>query len=399
MRTLYGRALSGMALAFAALGSNAAPIVLDTEQKAAAGVSTAFFTSHEAPLYVHINIEAVRRHADRALDAVAAVTTPEGLMATRGGIDIPCSIAGGLTARMPNALPRVLKVQWNGCVMNVDGYVRTYNGSAAITLATDSFTPDKLLAVRFGNASGDFTEQYRSDTAEQIDIVTNSINLLVRGDISMTRAFGEFGEVIGTSTYEMHGHTRDHRVLEFPNGAPSFELEFRIIAQRLNAIESLTMADAGMFYDDKVQLLSGQLSAVRKDPAPYGETTQAYKFNGYQVRDVSDYRALSSQRTIDGRVDVTWNPFFGDGCMNGTYAFRTREPLVRSLETGLLERGDLAVNGDVVARFYSAATVPPQLPVPSNGMLVNMRVKDLGTFNYDVASEYEALYPVGQCPP
>lgn len=397
MNTSYRHALSGMALALFTVTVSAAPIALDTEQKAAAGVSAAFFTSHEVPLYVHVTIEAVRRHTDRALESVAAITTPEALMATRGSITIPCAMAGTLTARMANALPRVLKLEWNGCVMDVDGWQRTYNGPAAITLTSDSFEPETLQSIRFGNAAGDFTEQYRIETAEQIDTVTNSIDLVVRGDISMTRTFGGFGDVIGTSSYEMRGHMDDHRLLEFPDGSPSYENTVKIVLQRLTAIESTTVSDTGTLYDDDLQLLSGALTILQSQPAPYGDTTQAYTFNAYQVRKITDWDAFSSQLFVNGRVNVTWNPFFGSGCTDGVYAFRTREPLVSSLATGQLESGNLTVNGDVVARFFFAATVPPQLPMPVNGMLVNMRVKNVGTFNYDAASAHEALYPIGQC--
>jgi hypothetical protein len=40
---------------------------------------------------------------------------------------------------------------------------------------------------------------------------------------------------------------------------------------------------------------------------------------------------------------------------------------------------------------------PPGLPVPVNGMLLNLRVRDVGTFNYDAANWFSALSPVGQC--
>jgi hypothetical protein len=50
-----------------------------------------------------------------------------------------------------------------------------------------------------------------------------------------------------------------------------------------------------------------------------------------------------------------------------------------------------------VAKFYSAENTPPGLPVPVNGMLLNLRVRDVGTFNYDAADWFQALSPVGVC--
>ena len=46
----YRRFLSGLAFTLATATASAAPVVLDSEQKAAAGVAAAFFTSHEVPL-------------------------------------------------------------------------------------------------------------------------------------------------------------------------------------------------------------------------------------------------------------------------------------------------------------------------------------------------------------
>jgi hypothetical protein len=76
---------------------------------------------------------------------------------------------------------------------------------------------------------------------------------------------------------------------------------------------------------------------------------------------------------------------------------KTRVPLSYSLDTTqTIQSGELVVNG-AVARFYSAVNTPPGLPVPVNGMLLNLRVRDVGTFNYDAATWLSALSPVGQC--
>lgn len=59
----------------------------------------------------------------------------------------------------------------------------------------------------------------------------------------------------------------------------------------------------------------------------------------------------------------------------------------------------IGINGSVVASFYSNLNTPPDLPVPVNGMLLSMRVRNIGTFNYDVTNWFEAVGPVGQCRP
>jgi hypothetical protein len=83
--------------------------------------------------------------------------------------------------------------------------------------------------------------------------------------------------------------------------------------------------------------------------------------------------------------------------MAGLYAFKTREPLVGQLFSGTFQGGELVVNGSAVAKFYSDTTTPPSLPAPVNGMLLSMRVRDVGTFIYDAASWRDAVYPAGQC--
>ncbi len=113
----YRRGFSGMALVLLTATATASPLVLNTEQKAAAGVSTVFFASHDAPHSANYIGDNVRQYADRALKIVQAEITPAGLMNARGGITINCATAGTLHARMARELPHALKLQWNGCVM------------------------------------------------------------------------------------------------------------------------------------------------------------------------------------------------------------------------------------------------------------------------------------------
>ncbi len=251
--------------------------------------------------------------------------------------------------------------------------------------------------IRLGNATAEFVEQFRNEAYDQIDNVTNSHNVILRGDISMTRAFNGLGDFIGSSSYEINGYKNDRRLVEFPNGDPSVILGSKLVAERVMMIESTTMSDTGAVFDDDVRLQRGSLTHTGTSPPPYGVTIQGYKFDGYHVRRISDYDAWTSQLFVDGKVNITWNPFFGSGCMNGPYSFRTRAPLVNSLSSDVVDSGDVVVNGSVRARFYLPTTVPRTLPAPVNGMLVSVRVADLGTFNYDAASAREALMPVGGC--
>ena len=61
------------------------------------------------------------------------------------------------------------------------------------------------------------------------------------------------------------------------------------------------------------------------------------------------------------------------------------------------DSGDLTINGILRSTFYSPATVPPGLPVPTKGLLIHSELQGVGAFNYDANSVYEALRPVGNC--
>jgi hypothetical protein len=397
MNMSYRRGFSGAGLALLSTIVAADPLVLDTEQKAASGVSAALFTSHDAPSYSGFVSYSVLDYADRALNIVKAQTTPAELLSTTGGVVIDCAIAGTVRARMADSLPRVLRLRWDGCVVKQFGYERTYNGPMAITLTSDTLEPQRVASIRLGNTSADFVEQFRSVTPDQIDNVTNVNNVTLRGDIATNRAFFGAGSFVVSSSYTMNGYVDNQRQVEFPDGRPSALYGFKVVAEKTRVIESTIVSETGMVDDREVQWLSGSLTGTQIDLPPFDVMTQRYAFDRYRVHQITDYEAWTSQVSVDGGIDITWNPWRGSGCMNGQHSFRTRAPLVNNLDAVTFESGDLLVNGTVAARFYSPTNPPPSLPPPVNGMLLNMRVQDVGTYNYDVSSTSEALIPAGQC--
>lgn len=395
MKIFLRQVLSGAGLVLSTAVATAGPIVLDTEQKAAAGVATALFTS-ETSRAVNGVIDIVREYADFTLKTVNAATTPAALMSTPGGITINCSVSGTLEARMADALPRVLHVRWNNCVRPALGFTKTFNGPVAIILPADTFRPQSVLGIRFGNLSGEFLQQYRTETPEQNADIIEAFDITLRGDISMRRVF-DCCEWVGSSSFEMSGYSDNRSTLEFPSGEPSVFVGYKVSAKRMQVIRSTNSA-SGVDEDD-TRFVSGSVSLVQTQPPPYGILTDAYMFDDYRVDRISDYGAWTGQLSVDGRINVKWKAFAGAGCMDGLCAFKTRAPLVNTLDSPAFEGGELAVNGSVLASFYSAANTPPALPAPVNGMLLSMQVRNLGPFNYDVASVFDALVPVGQCTP
>lgn len=395
MQVSVRRALGGIALVLSTSVATASPIPLDTQEKAAAGVATALFKA-DIPRAINIAIDDVRSYADLTLKTVSLAATPDALLSAPSGITINCSISGSLHARMADTQPRVLRVRWNDCVTPLRGYDRTINGPVAITLPADTFAPQNVLAIRLGNEAAEFRVQWRVETPEQNDDSTIAFRIALRGDIAMTRRW-DCCEWIGSSSFVMRGYRDDQVMIESPVGSTPELVRYKVDVPRLSVVRSTNVVDA--LNEDDTRYIAGSATVTQTQPPPYGTWTEPYTFNDYQIRRTLDFSALTEQLSIDGRMNVSWGPFAGAGCMNGLYAFRTRAPLVKQLITGAYESGELAVNASAVASFYSSANTPPGLPVPVNGMLLSLQVRDVGTFNYDVATWYDALVPVGQCRP
>lgn len=396
MQSHLRRPLTGASLLLFTTIATASPVVLDTEQKAAAGVATAFWTSDGAPRTMNGFIDTIRHETHRMLRMVDAVTTPAALMSTPGGVTIACGISGDLLVRMADEQPRVLRVRWRDCVEDNFGQIRTLIGPMAITLPADTFQPQNVLAIRFGNDANEFLEKQRFEMPEQISDVTRAYNIVLRGDISMTRIF-DCCEWIGASSFVMNGYMDDRTLLEFPLGTPPQFLSFKATAGGLHVVRTTNTAN-GVDEDDTL-LERGTITFDQVQPPPFGGWTEAFRYRDYHVGRITDFNAFTEQKALNGRIEVTWSHLAAPGCIDGLYAFRTHTPMVTDFNTGAFVSGKLGVNGSVVASFYSAANTPPSLPTPVNGMLQNMRVRDVGTFNYDVQSWHVVSFTVANCLP
>jgi hypothetical protein len=258
-------------------------------------------------------------------------------------------------------------------------------------LPADTFLPETLSGIRFGNASSELTMHYITVTPAQSDDTTTAYNIALRGDISMATVLGSGPD---TSTFRINGYNDLRRDVITTPPAPSGFYGDKFSAEDLSVVRKLTF-DNDVYAED-ILLPAGSISLIQTQPG-HGVLTDAYTFNDYRVNRVTDYGAWNETLSVDGRITATLNPFAGGGCMNGLYAVKTRVPLSYSLDTtATFASGEMVVNG-AVARFYSATNTPPSLPVPVNGMLLNLRVRDVGTFNYDAENWLAALSPVGQC--
>jgi hypothetical protein len=385
------RPLTGAGLFLSTAIATASPIVLDTEQKAASALETTLFKA-DVPRFVNGNVDDVLFLTDFMLRRVNAATTPAALLSTPAGITIPCAISGSFKARMPDAQPRVLRLRFTDCKTRVLGPPEyTFNGHAAITLPADTFRPDTYLAVRFGNASSELLLQHLSVSPDQTDDATDAYNIALRGEIWSLFA----GASPITSTYRVNGYRDLRRDVQTAPPAPSGFYAEKFAAEHLSVVRASTFE--GDVSAEDTQFVGGSVTFTQTQPTR-PVFVDSYTFNDYHVNRITDFGpAWHEQLSVDGRITATINPFFGAGCLNGLYVVKTRVPLSYGLDTTqTVESGELVVNG-AVAKFYSALNTPPGLPVPVNGMLLNLRVRDVGTFNYDAATWLSALSPVGQC--
>ena len=386
--------LGGAGLLLSTALATASPIVLDTEQKAAAAFETALFKA-EVPRMVNGNIDNVALFTDVMLRMVNAATTPAALLGTPGGITIPCGISGSFKARMPATQPRVLHLRFTDCRLRPWGgrQERTFNGPVAITLPADTFQPESLPAIRFGNDSAELTIYNHAETADAINDVTEAFNIALRGDISMVLVFDSGAYA---SAFRMNGYTDQRSSLESPIGSPPYVSGYKMTAEHLSVVR-IVSSDGDVSGDD-TQYLAGAVAFTQTQPSS-GVLTDAYKYNDYRVNRVTNWGAWNEQLSVDGRITVSFNPLWAGngGCTDGLYAIKTPVPLFSSLDSPwTYQSGEMVVNA-AVAKFYSAANTPPGLPVPANGMLLNLRVRDVGTFNYDATDWFNALSPVGLC--
>jgi hypothetical protein len=394
------RSLAGvfaLAATFASQANAATPVKLDTEQKAAASVVTATYLSHHTPLFHYSTIERVIFYTNRTLLSVSSVTTPAALMATPAGVTVPCGVSGTLTARMAPRFPRILKFAYQDCHFDLFGWPHSLNGPGEIALLSDSFTPERVAAIRFGSDNADLVQTRELVTFDQIDHQTIRRNLRLLGNLPLGYTQYVVNGTTISFTYAIDGFEEETTISEFPlTGAPAQTNVFRYDLDKLAYSGSVGYSADGSRDDEELRVLFGTFKLTRTQPY-YGTSSETERYDGLRIHSVTDWTAFNRTVTIDGKVDMTWNPGFGAGCVNGGYSFKTNTPLRTSMSNNQYDAGDLTVNGQVRATLFSAVNVPPTLPAPVNGTLLHLDVQNVGAFNYDFGDFYNGLRPASGC--
>ncbi len=377
----------------------ATPVTIDTEQKAAASVVSGLYIGFTAPYYYQLTLQRVNLYANRALATANAATTPAALAANRAGITVPCETSGNMTAKLSARLPRVFQFEWHDCHFNSFGYGFSLNGPGEIVLLSDTFAPTKVGAIRFGNSTRDLVETQEIITIDQVNHNTLLRNLAVIGNVPLNYDGTASPGSTVQFAFAIDGYVDETDLLDFPTtGAPQQTYGYRYDFSNVAYAGAASASSDGMHTDSDLHALLGTFTFSARNPPPYNATLESQRYDNFRVRNVVDWTAFTQDQTIDGKVNYTWNPNFGSGCLSGNYQFSTAAPLHNSLNNWeQYSSGDLSINGAVRATFFTAATVPATLPVPSQGELVHLDVKKLGSFNYDDVSAMQAVHGVAHC--
>lgn len=379
------------AVSCVACAAAADPVVIDSEQKTLAALTTGFTVMTEPVNTVRGTVDLTRRVAETALALVGAATTPAALLKKPAGITIPCAVSGSATAQMARTFPRVLKLRWNACLYtDFDGYPRERNGSTEITLLSDTFTPERIAGIRQGSAGVDFTESRTILEPEQNSYDNWSVNLRIVGLIPMVREFPRYGLFVGPYAFEMTGFYRGQSRYEFPEPqSPPYESDSLSTFEYVIASGATTYSNSQTQLAEDLTLHWGTFESTTQSTGRPADTGR-FSVQGLRVRSDSEFVNWTRADRIDGNIDYHWRAAFGPSCLSGEYRLKTVAPLRRSMfdGNGALTSGDLRINGTTRAQFFSAANTPPSLPTPQNGMLANLGVAGVGTFNYDVSGPF-----------
>jgi hypothetical protein len=255
---------------------SASPVVLDSEQKAAAGLATALFKA-DVPRSTTASADAIADYVDTTLRSVRPAMTPAELLAAPNGITANCAVSGSFKARMADTLPRVLHVNFKDCTTLWFGIERFLDGPIVMTLPADTFQPEHVSDVRLGNDSAEFLEFMHSESPEQNSDDTFAFRMVLRGDLALWYATER------TSTFVLNGYYDQRRQVEFPPGTPAQFYDFKTVADHLSVVLTRTTSESGLLDEDVHLLERGSVTLENTQPPPWGSWTDAYSFNDLRV--------------------------------------------------------------------------------------------------------------------
>jgi hypothetical protein len=404
--------MRGLATAFAFTFNtlvSAAPVVIDTQQKAAAAALTThnFFLGDNQSSTLPVMLIGLaypsRDLVSHTLGFLANATTPDALSASKGGMTLPCPLGGSFKAKLPRDGSLTLHLEWTGCTFlqypTDPQSATTYSGPGTVQLTENTFAPTTVTLVRIGSVTADVvaTVRYR-DEFSSTD-TTRTLNVRMAGSIPMTR-LNPTSFFIGDFDYRITGFYRQHDVstLTFP-GLPTETSSYDSALDIEQAAVSGNHPGPGFIDDQDLFVARGTFTSASSgtwSPEPRSYTITAHDLHWYSITDFATY---DRAKTLEGRADVTWSANHGAGCLNGTYVFRTDQLLEQSVYTGnVFLAGALKVNNVLTLRYTSPYTRPlTTFPSVFQGT-ITLDLKRVGVTS--IPFDWQAinvLQPIAQC--
>jgi hypothetical protein len=355
---------------------------LDSEQRGAAAWVTTFFATNWTEGVAGVMVSDSVPFTQAVLAKLDAATTPAALRAMPSGITIPCANGGSYTVRMSRGLPRVLSIEWSDCQIVRWNPTQVLTGPGQVVLLGDTFTPTHVAAIWLGSSNRDLVMPSHEASPDQVSdsILTRNVRMI--GVIPVSTAYVPEGSA--TSIYQASGVRHEVRELSFPASTRAPE-HHEVHAELKNGVisETVNWADDFFYYDDEWRYVAGEFTQTQVDPF-WGTQTTRWSVDNLRIRRITDYANWTGNFSYDGGFKWTWPAQAPAGCLSGSFAVRTRSPFtIPNLDANVQDSGELAINGAATYRAYSAATVPPGLPVPTASLL-SMSVRNVGTFNYEI---------------
>ena len=376
---------------FTASALAAGPLApVNTEQRAAAALITVIENAGRAQSVVAVIAADSTPYAQQVFNSLnAAAITASALRNMPVGATRPCVNGGSFNVRMPRSLPRVLQIEWTNCqVIRWDPTTAT--GPGQITLFSDNFRPEQVAGIRLGESTRDLV----------IGIGSGDTFTVRTRNVRMTGLIPMFGPDYTVDSYTGYLYDISGFVHDVSETA---HFDVFNSAENVAAMGVIANLQEGYYYDEEQRLLWGKLATTQIDPN-WGTLTNRIGVENLAVHRIYDYNAWTSSFAVDGAMDVEY-PKGGRagelyGCRDGRFSARTVKPLFTpDMNAGhLQDSGEIRINGVATARYYSASTTPPHLPAPTNGMLISLAVRDVGTFNYDEGGFPSPLVVAATCP-
>jgi hypothetical protein len=381
---------------------------INSEGGAARAVLSSTFLQYEARQYDQQFAYSSRDIIDRALRQLSAVTTYAAVAAARAGVTVNCQESGTLTVRVTNPALRNIQLDWRQCTRDYYDLHFTLDGSSDVRLLSPSLTPTIVASIRFGDRSRDLVETMRPGLTLPPGFGGSTVyrNLRVMGVLPISRV-DEFTQFLGRFSIEVTGFVRTVQHLpdfSAPEG-PLYDHDYTLSSN--GALISGEFTNVGYTYNQDFSLVLGKITETYLRPVtpsnPTSFTTSKFvRGTDLRIQNGFNNELARYEQSIDGRVDVDFNQWWGFGCAAPeSWVYRTRSTMAypAAAWTGTFNTGELNINGNTTARFSSTGT-EPQVDLVGH---IATQVGGVGNFGYDYAQfaifSSPELYAAAGCVP